>query len=102
MTAKKARRPKHIPQRTCIGCREVLPKRGLIRLVRTAEGIQRDATGKLAGRGAYLHDHRSCWEKAIQRGLLAKNLKTELTEADKENLVRWMSELPEESVSTEA
>jgi hypothetical protein len=42
---------KHIPQRTCVGCREVLPKRALIRVVRTAEGVRIDATSKLAGRG---------------------------------------------------
>jgi predicted RNA-binding protein YlxR (DUF448 family) len=49
------RRGKHIPQRTCIGCREVLPKRNLIRVVRTPDGIQVDLTGKAAGRGAYIH-----------------------------------------------
>ena len=99
MTAPKGLRPKHVPQRTCVGCREVLAKRGLIRIVRTESGIQLDRGGKMAGRGAYLHDKRSCWEKAIQRGALARNLKIELTEADRENLVRWMAELPPESDS---
>ena len=97
MGAKKGPRPKHVPQRTCVGCREVLAKRGLIRIVRTDGGVQLDKTGKLAGRGAYLHDKRSCWEKAIQRGTLARNLKVELTEEDKANLIRWMDELPKES-----
>ncbi len=97
MTAEKGPRPKHVPQRTCVGCREVLAKRGLVRLVRTSSGVQRDATGKMAGRGAYVHEKRSCWEKAIQRGTLARNLKVELTEEDKANLIRWMDELPKES-----
>jgi hypothetical protein len=38
MTAKPVKRVKHVPQRTCVGCRTVLAKRQLIRVVRTAEG----------------------------------------------------------------
>lgn len=102
MGAKKGPHPKHVPQRTCVGCREVLAKRGLIRIVRTDGGVQLDKTGKLAGRGAYLHDKRSCWEKAIQRGSLARNLKIELTETDQANLIKWMDELPAEGGSTGA
>ena len=102
MGAKKGPRPKYVPQRTCVGCREVLAKRGLIRIVRTDGGVQLDKTGKLAGRGAYLHDKRSCWEKAIQRGSLARNLKIELTETDQANLIKWMDELPAEGGSTGA
>ena len=79
-----------------------LAKRGLIRIVRTDGGVQLDKTGKLAGRGAYLHDKRSCWEKAIQRGSLARNLKIELTETDQANLIKWMDELPAEDGSTGA
>ena len=97
----KGPRPKHVPQRTCIGCREVLAKRELIRIVRTDAGVQLDRTGKIAGRGAYLHDQRSCWEKAIQRGAIARNLKIELTDADRENLTRWMAEFPSESGSAD-
>lgn len=80
----------------------MLAKRGLIRIVRTDGGVQLDKTGKLAGRGAYLHDKRSCWEKAIQRGSLARNLKIELTETDQANLIKWMDELPAEGGSTGA
>ena len=85
-----------MPQRTCIGCREVLAKRSLIRIVRTPEGVQIDPTGKLAGRGAYLHDRRSCWERGL-KGALAHALKTELTEEDLESLSAFMSSLPEEA-----
>ncbi len=41
-----------------------------------------DRTGKLNGRGAYLHDHLTCWEKAL-KGPLASALRTELTEEDR-------------------
>ncbi len=84
-----------MPQRTCIGCRAVLPKRSLVRIVRRPEGIEIDATGKLAGRGAYLHDQRSCWERGL-KGALAHALKTELSPPDRERLLAYMETLPEE------
>ena len=93
---KKTIKTKHVPQRTCVGCREVLSKRALIRIVRRPDAIQVDPTGKLAGRGAYLHDRRSCWERAM-KGALANALKTELTPPDREYLLNFMASLPEES-----
>ncbi len=96
MTAKPVKRVKHVPQRTCVGCRTVLAKRSLIRIVRTSEGAQVDLTGKVAGRGAYLHDRRSCWERGL-RGALAHALKTELTRTDRERLEAFTLSLPEES-----
>jgi len=53
--------------------------------VRTTEGVLIDETGKLAGRGAYLHDQKTCWEKGL-KGALAKALKTELTREEFEYL----------------
>ena len=96
MAAKTGRKPKHIPQRTCIGCRLVLAKRQLIRLVRTPEGVVIDPGGKLAGRGAYLHDQKSCWQAAM-KGALPRALKTELTDQDKQMLRAYLDTLPEES-----
>lgn len=93
MAKKPLKRVKHIPQRTCVGCREVLPKRNLIRVVRGSAGVTIDPTGKAAGRGAYVHDKRSCWEKAL-KGALSHALKTELTEADRSELVQYMESLP--------
>ncbi len=70
---------KHIPQRTCIGCREVESKREMLRLVRTPDGhVVADPTGKKAGRGAYLHKERECWEATVgARGRLEHALKLE-------------------------
>ena len=70
-----------------------MPKRQLIRLVRTPDGVSIDSTGKQAGRGAYLHDRRSCWEAGMQ-GSLARALKTELTAVDRERLQAFMNTLP--------
>ncbi len=99
MSGKPAKAPKHIPQRTCVGCRTVLSKRSLVRLVRRPEGVQVDPTGKLAGRGAYLHNRRSCWEKGL-KGLLAHALKTTLTTEDTQRLRQFMQTLPEEEEDT--
>ena len=87
---------KHIPQRTCVGCRTVMPKRQMVRIVRTPEGVQVDPTGKKAGRGAYLHDRRECWEQGL-KGALAHALKAELRAEDRERLEEFMNTLPQEA-----
>ena len=92
---KKSRRHKHVPQRTCVGCRKVLPKRSLIRIVRGPQGVQIDPTGKISGRGAYLHDRQSCWERGIN-GALAVALKTDINAVEKAELALFMATLPEE------
>jgi uncharacterized protein len=96
VSGKPSKRPKHIPQRTCVGCRTVLPKRSLIRLVRQPEGVHVDPTGKLSGRGAYLHNTRECWEKGL-KGPLVQALKTKLTEDDLERLRQFMQGLPDDN-----
>ncbi len=78
-----------------MGCRQVLPKRTLIRIVRLPDGIAIDPTGKLAGRGAYLHNRRSCWERGL-KGVLAHALKTDLTDLDQEKLRAFMLTLDED------
>ncbi len=101
MTAKPVKRVKHLPQRTCVGCRETLAKRSLIRIVRTPHGVQVDPTGKLSGRGAYLHDHLSCWERGL-KGALAHALKTELTQPERAQLEDFARSLPAEPVDGSA
>ena len=78
--SEKSQRRKHIPQRTCIACRTVRPKRELVRIVRTPEGVVAvDETGKHNGRGAYLCRQRNCWETALARRQLERALKVTLT-----------------------
>jgi len=89
-----------VPQRTCVGCRLTLPKRSLIRVVRHPDGVIIDPTGKQAGRGAYLHNARSCWERGL-KGALANALKCELTVDDRDRLTKYMESLPEESPKIE-
>lgn len=81
--------PKHIPQRSCIACRTVRNKRDLVRIVRTADNhVEADATGKKAGRGAYLCRQRECWIQVLEsRGRLEHALKLE-TPVDTQDLLR--------------
>lgn len=97
MAKKTAKRVKHVPQRTCIGCRQTLAKRAMLRIVRTPEGLRVDPTGKLPGRGAYLHENRACWERAL-KGALAHALKVEFTDQDREMLRGFMAALPDEAL----
>ena len=58
-------KPKKIPMRMCVGCREMKPKRELVRIVRSPEGeVHVDMTSKAQGRGAYICPGIECLEKA--------------------------------------
>lgn len=70
---------KKIPMRTCLVTREKLPKKELIRVVRTPEGhIVLDETGKVNGRGAYLKKDLQVFEKAKKSNILARQLETDI------------------------
>lgn len=91
-------RPKHIPQRTCIGCRAVKPKRQLIRVVRVEEGVvEVDPTGKRSGRGTYLCKQRSCWEAALKKERLDRALKTKIAAEHRRGLASYAETLPQSS-----
>ena len=65
--------PKKIPMRQCLGCREMKPKKDLIRVVRTPEGvITLDFKGKANGRGAYLCPDPACLKKAVKARALER------------------------------
>ena len=58
-------KPKKIPERMCLGCGEMKPKKELIRAIKSPEGeISIDLTGKKSGRGAYICRSLECFEKA--------------------------------------
>ena len=81
---------KHIPQRTCIACRQARAKRELLRIVRTTDGtIEVDSTGKKAGRGAYLCPVRECWEAGLKGNRLEYALRTKLTLENRQALVEY-------------
>lgn len=80
------RKTKHVPQRTCVICRQKYDKRQLTRVVRTAEGIFIDPTGKREGRGAYLCDSADCRQRAMTTDSLGKALRTKLNSDDLQRL----------------
>jgi predicted RNA-binding protein YlxR (DUF448 family) len=96
-------KPRHVPQRTCIACKQVRPKRELIRIVRTPEGhIELDPTGKKSGRGAYLCARRSCWEPALRKGKIEHEFETTLLPEDRAALEAYIETLPVEAAPAPA
>ena len=72
---------KKIPMRQCLGCREMKPKKELIRVVRSPEGeISLDFRGKANGRGAYVCPDPACLKKAIRAKALERALETRIPE----------------------
>lgn len=71
-------RPRHVPQRTCVACRQTNAKRQLVRVVRAPDGsVTIDPSGKRSGRGAYLCNSLDCWHAGLKRGVLPRALKIE-------------------------
>ena len=65
--------PKKIPMRQCLGCREMKPKRELVRAVRSPDGeVSLDFVGKKPGRGAYVCRDAACLKRAIKSKALSR------------------------------
>ena len=78
---------KKIPMRQCLGCREMKPKRELIRVVRSPEGeISLDFKGKAPGRGAYICPAPACLKQAIKAKALERAFSTQIPVAVYEKL----------------
>jgi predicted RNA-binding protein YlxR (DUF448 family) len=84
---------KHIPERTCITCRQVKAKREMIRLVRSPDGIIIDESGKISGRGAYLCKTPDCWDIGLKGNRLEQVLRCRLTSADRKKLEEYKNRL---------
>ncbi len=85
-------RIKKTPQRMCVGCREMKPKKQLIRVVRTPdEKIEVDPTGKRSGRGAYICPELECLSKALKGKSLDKALQRTVSLEVAEALRRELS-----------
>ena len=74
--------PKKIPLRQCLGCREMFPKRELVRVVRSPEGdISLDTAGKKPGRGAYVCPNPQCLQKARKARALERAFEGPVSQA---------------------
>jgi predicted RNA-binding protein YlxR (DUF448 family) len=88
-------KPRRVPQRTCVGCREVNAKRELVRVVRGADGLVAiDLTGRKNGRGAYVHKVASCIESALKKRGIDHALKVALDDARRQALAAELMALP--------
>ena len=84
---------KKIPQRQCLGCREMKDKKALIRVVRSPEGtISLDFKGKLPGRGAYVCPDSECLKKARKSRALERAFETAIPAEVYELLEQQMGE----------
>ena len=89
-------KPVKTPQRMCVGCGEMKPKKELVRVVKTAEGeISLDRTGKKNGRGAYLCKSEDCLKQAIKSKGLERSLKVAIPKEVYEALEKEYSEINE-------
>lgn len=72
---------KQIPLRQCTGCRQMMPKNELVRVIRTPEGeVKLDKTGKMNGRGAYMCLNIDCFNQAVKSKGLSRALKIDIPE----------------------
>ena len=72
---------KKIPLRQCLGCREMKPKRELVRVVRAPDGsVSLDFKGKSPGRGAYVCPNEECLKKAVKSRALERALEAQIPE----------------------
>ena len=84
---------KRIPMRMCLGCREMKPKKELIRIVKDKEGnISIDFTGKMSGRGAYICKHVSCFNKVRKGKGLERAFETSIDEEIYDELKNQLEE----------
>lgn len=90
-------KPRKVPLRQCVGCRELRPKKELIRVVRAPDGtVALDPIGKMPGRGAYVCRSAECLRKAIRQKSLERPLETKLSEAVIARLEETLAALPPE------
>lgn len=83
--------PKKIPMRQCVGCREMKPKRELVRVVRSPEGaISLDFRGKAPGRGAYVCPNPDCLKRAAKSRALERAFDTAIPQEIYDALVARM------------
>ena len=73
-------KPRKIPMRMCVGCREMKPKKELQRIVKSPEGvIAVDRVGRMPGRGAYVCKSVECLKKAQKIRALERALETQIS-----------------------
>ena len=87
---------KKLPMRQCLGCREMKPKRQLIRAVKSPEGeVSLDFNGKKPGRGAYVCPSSDCLKRAIKTRAMSRAFGVEIPQSVYSALEEQMEDLDE-------
>lgn len=95
-------KPRKIPMRMCVGCREMKPKKELLRVVRSPEGaVSLDTTGKKPGRGAYVCPDAQCLKKAVKQKQLDRMLEVKLEPEVLDSLEAALNALPPKKAAAE-
>lgn len=85
---------KKVPMRMCVGCREMKPKKELLRVVRSPEGVVSiDVTGRKPGRGAYVCRSAECLKRAIKQKQLERAFECPLGEETHAFLLQALNDL---------
>ncbi len=85
---------KKVPMRMCVGCREMKPKKELLRVVRSPEGVVSiDVTGRKPGRGAYVCRSAECLKRAIKQRQLERAFECPLGEETHASLLQALNDL---------
>ena len=87
-----------VPMRMCVGCREMKPKKELLRVVRSPEGqVSIDVTGRKPGRGAYVCRSAECMKRALKQKQLERAFECPLGEETHELLMKELQSLEEQA-----
>ena len=89
---------KKVPMRMCVACREMKPKKELLRVVRSPEGeISFDLTGRKPGRGAYVCHSSDCLLRAIKQKQLERTFSSPISDEVRDALQKQIADIPREA-----
>ena len=84
---------KRVPQRKCVGCGEMIGKKGAVRVVRDKDGnFSVDPTGKKSGRGAYICNDAKCLDMARKGRKLERSFKCQVPAGIYDELEKELTE----------
>ena len=83
-------RPRHVPVRTCVTCQSRKPQFELVRLVSDKEGgILISPPHDVPGRGVYLCQEQKCWVDGIEKGRIARAIRSSVARKDAAVIISW-------------
>ncbi|MBM4371056.1 MAG: YlxR family protein [Deltaproteobacteria bacterium] len=80
---------RHVPERTCIGCRQRRPREALLRLVVAGGHLRVDPARCLPGRGAWLCPSERCFRNADRRGVVERAFRGAVVPGDASVAALW-------------